>query len=88
MFYSESVFYQVVLFWIRVLPGGFILIDGKTFKVKKHWEHEAAPYNYDFWYQPRHNVMISTEWGNPKKIFGGFNPEHVPTGKSRARNNR
>ena len=23
-------------------------------------------YNYDFWYQPRHNVMVSSEWAAPK----------------------
>ena len=21
---------------------------------------------YDYWYQPYHNVMISTEWGHPR----------------------
>src|SRR6218665_1697684 len=36
---------------------------------------------YDFWYQPRHNVMISTEWGAPWAIKTGFNPEHVAQGK-------
>ncbi|KAI4793377.1 hypothetical protein KUCAC02_032764 [Chaenocephalus aceratus] len=48
--------------------GGFVLLDGETFEVVGNWEHpgEAAPFGYDFWYQPRHNVMISTEWGRPK----------------------
>ena len=23
-------------------------------------------YRYDYWYQPYHNVMISTEWGHPR----------------------
>ena len=22
--------------------------------------------NYDYWYQPRQNVMVSTEWAAPK----------------------
>ena len=22
-------------------------------------------FNYDFWYQPRHNVMVSSEWAAP-----------------------
>ena len=32
---------------------------------------------YDFWYQPYHNVMISTEWGHPRSFFQGLNMEHV-----------
>lgn len=60
-----------------VLPaGGFILLDGQTFQVKGNWEHhgEHAPFNYDYWYQPFHNVMISTEWGAPKAFLKGFDP--------------
>jgi len=36
---------------------------------------------YDFWYQPRHNVMISSEWGVPNAFKNGFNPAHVAEGK-------
>uniref|UniRef100_A0A3P8T1I8 Methanethiol oxidase n=1 Tax=Amphiprion percula TaxID=161767 RepID=A0A3P8T1I8_AMPPE len=39
--------------------------------------HLAAPFGYDFWYQPRHNVMISTEWGAPKALVNGFDPAHL-----------
>uniref|UniRef100_A0AAZ3NWA7 Methanethiol oxidase n=1 Tax=Oncorhynchus tshawytscha TaxID=74940 RepID=A0AAZ3NWA7_ONCTS len=62
--------------------GGFILLDGKTFEVVGNWElpGEAAPFGYDFWYQPRHNVMMSTEWGAPKALAYGFNLEHVKEG--------
>uniref|UniRef100_A0A8C1HCK3 Methanethiol oxidase n=1 Tax=Cyprinus carpio carpio TaxID=630221 RepID=A0A8C1HCK3_CYPCA len=62
--------------------GGFVLLDGKTFEVIGNWEKpgEAAPFGYDFWYQPRHNVMISTEWGAPKALGNGFNPADVKTG--------
>lgn len=67
-----------------VLAGGFVLLDGETFEVVGNWEHpgEAAPFGYDFWYQPRHNVMISTEWGAPKALVDGFNPAHVKEGES------
>lgn len=63
--------------------GGFVLLDGETFEVISNWEHqgEAAPFGYDFWYQPRHNVMISTEWGAPKALVNGFNPAHVQEGE-------
>uniref|UniRef100_H3CB86 Methanethiol oxidase n=1 Tax=Tetraodon nigroviridis TaxID=99883 RepID=H3CB86_TETNG len=62
--------------------GGFVLLDGQTFQVVGNWEHpgEAAPFGYDFWYQPRHNVMISTEWGAPKALAHGFDPADVAAG--------
>ena len=59
-----------------------MLIDGKDFTLKGNWETcEPAPFGYDFWYQPRHNVMISTEWGDWWAIKTGFHPEHVDKGK-------
>lgn len=63
--------------------GGFVLLDGETFELIGNWElpGEAAPFGYDFWYQPRHNVMISTEWGAPKKLANGFNPADVGAGE-------
>ncbi|XP_066465088.1 methanethiol oxidase-like [Eleutherodactylus coqui] len=62
--------------------GGFVLLDAETFEVKGNWEKkgQAAPFAYDFWYQPRHNVMISTEWGAPKAFIGGFNPDDLAAG--------
>lgn len=67
---------------IPVPQGGFILLDGETFEVVGNWElpGEAAPFGYDFWYQPRHNVMMSTEWGSPKALANGFNPADVKAG--------
>lgn len=63
-------------------------MDGQTFDVVGNWEHpgEAAPFGYDFWYQPRHNVMISTEWGAPKALANGFNPADVAGGESEHEN--
>ncbi|XP_038167224.1 methanethiol oxidase [Arvicola amphibius] len=62
--------------------GSFALLDGETFEVKGTWEKPggAAPMGYDFWYQPRHNVMISTEWAAPNVLKDGFNPAHVEAG--------
>ena len=48
--------------------------------VKGNWEKTAAEFGYDFWYQPFHNVMISTEWGIPKIQKLGFKSEHVDEG--------
>lgn len=63
-----------------VCEGGFFLLDGKTFNVTDTWEKESIPFGYDFWYQPRHDVMISTEWGAPRAFKSGFNPAHVAEG--------
>uniref|UniRef100_A0A1I7U2T7 Vacuolar protein sorting-associated protein 62 n=1 Tax=Caenorhabditis tropicalis TaxID=1561998 RepID=A0A1I7U2T7_9PELO len=53
--------------------GNFLLLDGKTFEPKGTWpsDGKTVPFNYDFWYQPRGNIMISTEWGSPNHIKKG-----------------
>ena len=63
-------------------PGGFLLLDD-NFNIAGHWEKSAPGmrYNYDFWYQPRHNVMVSSEWGAPNTFMKGFDLEDVVAGK-------
>jgi selenium-binding protein 1 len=63
-------------------PGGFLLLD-QDFKIAGRWEKNAAGmnYNYDFWYQPRHNVMVSSEWAAPKTVRPGFKLEDVKAGR-------
>ncbi|NWI55516.1 SBP1 oxidase, partial [Calyptomena viridis] len=63
--------------------GSFILLDGQTFEVKGNWEkgQKIPSLGYDFWYQPRHNVLLSTEWGIPKVLRHGFNPADVEKGE-------
>lgn len=63
-------------------PGGFLLLD-QEFKIVGRWEKSTAgmKFNYDFWYQPRHNVMLSSEWGAPKTVQPGFKLEDVQAGK-------
>jgi selenium-binding protein 1 len=63
-------------------PGGFLLLDDK-FNIAGAWEtgHEGMHYNYDFWYQPRHNVMVSSEWAAPNTTRPGFKLEDVKAGK-------
>lgn len=62
-------------------PGGFLLLDEK-FDIAGRWEHKAEGmrFNYDFWYQPRHNVMVSSEWGAPKTYYPGFDLNDVAAG--------
>ena len=59
--------------------GGWVVLDGQTFDVKGRWEKGVGdlPLGYDYWYQPYHNVMVSSEFGTPKAFMAGFNPEHV-----------
>lgn len=56
--------------------GAFLILD-KDLKVKGTWSEEETKYGYDFWYQPRLNVMVSTEWGAPGAFVNGFNPAEV-----------
>ena len=62
-------------------PGGFLLLD-ENFEIAGRWERESAGmnFNYDFWYQPRHNVMVSSEWGAPKTYYPGFDLNDVKAG--------
>ncbi|CAI2352394.1 unnamed protein product [Caenorhabditis sp. 36 PRJEB53466] len=62
--------------------GNFLLLDGNTFKPKGTWpvDGKTVQFNYDFWYQPRRNIMISTEWGSPNNIKKGFDLWHVEKG--------
>jgi selenium-binding protein 1 len=63
-------------------PGGFLLLDEK-FEIVGRWEPKDSglEFNYDFWYQPRHNVMVSSEWGAPNTFGKGFDLKDVEAGK-------
>lgn len=63
-------------------PGGFLEIN-PDFTLRGRWEKSTAGmhYNYDFWYQPRHNVMVSSEWAAPETVARGFHLEDVAEGK-------
>ncbi|BFZ00921.1 hypothetical protein BsWGS_03961 [Bradybaena similaris] len=60
--------------------SGFILLDGKDFSIKENWEKSHINIGYDYWYQPRHDVMISTEWGAPRAWRNGFKLQDVADG--------
>lgn len=63
-------------------PGGFLHMD-KDFNILGRWENDITgmKFNYDFWYQPRHNMMVSTEWAAPNTFMPGFDLEDVGKGK-------
>jgi selenium-binding protein 1 len=63
-------------------PGGFLLLD-QNFEIVGRWQTkpDAIRFNYDFWYQPRHNVMVSSEWAAPRTFGAGFDLADVKAGK-------
>jgi selenium-binding protein 1 len=63
--------------------GGFLNIDSQTFEIKGRWENggEHPQLNYDFWYQPRKNVLVSSEFGEPNAYEKGFDLEDVGAGR-------
>jgi selenium-binding protein 1 len=58
-------------------PGGIFMLDHTTFEVKGPWEADRGPQRlaYDFWWHLSHDTMITSEWGTPKMVEGGLNPE-------------
>ena len=63
--------------------GGFAVIDAKTFEVKGRWENGGPrpAMNYDFWYQPRKNTLVSSEFGVPNAYEPGFDLADVEAGR-------
>jgi methanethiol oxidase len=63
--------------------GGFAVLDAQTFELKGRWENGGPrpPMNYDFWYQPRKDVLISSEFGEPNAYEHGFDPADVEAGR-------
>ena len=63
--------------------GGFAVLDARTFEVKGRWQNGGPTPNlgYDFWYQPRKNVLVSSEFGEPNAYESGFDIEDVGAGR-------
>ncbi|KAL0382821.1 UNVERIFIED_CONTAM: Selenium-binding protein 2 [Sesamum calycinum] len=61
--------------------SGFLLLDS-NFNVKGRWEKagHSPLFGYDFWYQPRHKIMISSSFGAPAAFTKGFDLQHVSDG--------
>jgi len=64
-------------------PGGFAVLDAQTFEVLGRWEKDKGNQElmYDFWYQPRKNLLLSSEWAAPNTYEPGFNIDDVVAGK-------
>ena len=65
------------------LPGGLAVIDARDFSVVGRWANAPGDqqFMYDFWYQPRQNTLVSSEWGAPNTFKDGFDPADVAAGK-------
>ncbi|XP_016159465.1 PREDICTED: selenium-binding protein 1, partial [Ficedula albicollis] len=62
--------------------GGFVVLDGATLELKGNWESECETpaSGYDFWYQARLNVLVSSAGLVPKVAGRGFSPEDFNKG--------
>jgi selenium-binding protein 1 len=58
-------------------PGGVFLLDHDSFEVLGQWEVNRGPQHlaYDFWWHLGYDTMITSEWGTPKMIEGGLQPD-------------
>ena len=58
-------------------PGGIMMIDPETFEVLGQWELDRGPQylSYDFWWHLGCDTMITSEWGTPKMVEEGVNPD-------------
>jgi methanethiol oxidase len=58
-------------------PGGIFILDPESFDVMGKWELDRGPQqlHYDFWWHLGYDTLISSEWGTPKMVEGGVNPE-------------
>ncbi len=51
-------------------PGGYLHMN-KDFEIIGRWENSMGEikFGYDFWYQPRHNVMVVIRVGGSEYIY-------------------
>jgi selenium-binding protein 1 len=64
-------------------PGGIFTVDPETFEIRGKWEAQRGPQylTYDFWWHLGHDTMITSEWGTPRMIEDGADPELLLDGK-------
>jgi methanethiol oxidase len=58
-------------------PGGIFILDPESFDVLGKWEIERGPQflHYDFWWHLGYDTLITSEWGTPKMVESGLNPD-------------
>ena len=58
-------------------PGGIFVLDPESFEVLGKWEIDRGPQflHYDFWWHLGYDTLITSEWGTPRMVESGVNPE-------------
>jgi selenium-binding protein 1 len=58
-------------------PGGVFMLDHDTFDVKGRWEIDRGDQylHYDFWWHLGYDTMMTSEWGTPKMVQNGVQPD-------------
>jgi methanethiol oxidase len=58
-------------------PGGVFILDHDSFDVLGQWEVDRGSQHlaYDFWWHLGYDTMITSEWGTPKMIERGLQPD-------------
>jgi len=58
-------------------PGGIFILDPESFEVLGKWEIDRGPQflHYDFWWHLGYDALITSEWGTPKMVESGVNPD-------------
>ena len=64
-------------------PGGIFALDHYTFEPLWRWEVERGPqyFGYDFAWHLGYDTAVTSEWGTPKMVEDGVNPELLLAGK-------
>ena len=64
-------------------PGGIIVLDHDSFDVRGRWEIDRGDQelHYDFWWHLGYDTMVSSEWGTPKMVETGLQPELLLDGQ-------
>ncbi|MGA8599527.1 MAG: selenium-binding family protein [Bryobacteraceae bacterium] len=63
-------------------PGGIFVMDQDSFDVLGKWELDRGPQYlaYDFWWHLGFDTVVTSEWGTPKMVQDGVNPEILMKG--------
>jgi len=64
-------------------PGGVFVMDAETFDLRGPWELDRGPQRlmYDFWWHLGQDTLVTSEWGTPKMVMDGLNPDLLLNGK-------
>ena len=58
-------------------PGGIFILDPESFDVLGKWEIDRGPQqlHYDFWWHLGYDTLLTSEWGTPRMVESGVNPD-------------